>query len=95
MPPSRRATPAAKRTAASKTKRRPKRKRIRFRSPVKVVLFECKRCKLKTNNPIKKLFHTCLMGFSPSQKNALRQRTAAQDAAARRNLQAARQARSK
>ncbi|MBO3751509.1 hypothetical protein J5X84_36015 [Streptosporangiaceae bacterium NEAU-GS5] len=78
MPPKTRATTARKPPA----KRSPKRKRVTVRSPVTVTLFQCKRCKLKTNNPLRKLFHTCMVGF-----------TAAQKAAARRNLEAARKAR--
>lgn len=59
-----------------------RRRRPHKRVKVTIALFRCRRCKQAFNNPFKRLFHTCTIGF-----------TAAQRAAARRNLEAARQAR--
>lgn len=78
MPPKTRTTTARKPAA----KAAPKRKRVAVRSPISVSLFQCGRCKLKTNNPFKRWGHTCLIGFTPAQRRA-----------ARANLEAARKSR--
>lgn len=77
MPPKPRTTTTRK----APSKRRTKRKRVAVRSPISVSLFQCGRCKLKTNNPFKRWGHTCLIGFTPAQRRA-----------ARANLEAARKA---
>lgn len=89
------ATRPASRTRKPTTRKPAKRKRLTVRSPIKLALFKCRRCKLTTNNPLARIFHTCLVGFSTAQKRAIGERTAAQKAAARRNLQTARQAKRK
>lgn len=57
--------PAARKPAARK---KPRRKRV----TVKVALFQCPKCKLKTNNPFKRFVHTCFRGFTPAQARAAR-----------------------
>ncbi len=93
MPPKTRSSTVRKAAAQASPKRRPRRKKVTVRSPISVTLFECPRCKLRTNNPFRRWTHTCLIGWTPAQKRAAGQRTAAQRQASRSNLAKARRSR--